>query len=205
VLVTNGQELVSGIRAARRSRSAGAIRRGSRRYGGLLVHVGLAVLATGIIASSGFAQQAEVTLVKGESVAFAGFSMRYDGLTTEQQPQRTVLTTHLRVTRPSGDRVGLLEPRLNVYPAASEPIGSPSIDRGVVWDMYASVIGLQGKGRSATFRLYRNPGVNWMWLGALLMVLGGATAGLPRRTRRRPSVSVLAPEADLTPDPVGAL
>jgi cytochrome c biogenesis factor len=51
--------------------------------------------------------------------------------------------------------------------------------------MYVSVIGLQHNGRSATFRLYRNPGVNWLWLGALLMVAGGATAGWPRPDRKR--------------------
>ena len=197
VLVTNGRELVTGVRVARRHHGhgtgggagpgagRGAGRVAGRRYGGLLVHVGLAILAAGVVASSGLAQQAEVTLDKGDSVTFAGYRLRYDGLTTTQEPQRTVMTTRLARTDASGAPASALTPRLNLYPAASEPIGSPSIDRGLVWDMYVSVIGLQHNGRSATFRLYRNPGVNWLWLGALLMVAGGVTAGWPRRDRER--------------------
>jgi cytochrome c-type biogenesis protein CcmF len=72
---------------------------------------------------------------------------------------------------------------MNLYPAATEPIGSPSIHRGVVWDLYASVISLQNDGGSATFRFYRNPGVNWLWLGGLVMALGGAAAAWPGRRR----------------------
>ena len=179
VLVTNGREVLAGLRFSRRRRRAGGRRAPGRRYGGLVVHVGLALLAAGIIASSGFAQQREVTLDRGESVAFAGQRLRYEGLSTLEQPQRTVLTTRLAVTGPSGAR-SVLAPRLSVYPAAAEPIGSPSIDRGPVWDLYASVIALQREGGSATFRLYRNPGVGWMWAGALVMVLGGLLAARPR-------------------------
>jgi cytochrome c-type biogenesis protein CcmF len=72
---------------------------------------------------------------------------------------------------------------LNLYPAASEPIGSPAIDRGPVWDLYSSVIALQDNGGSATFRFYRNPGVNWLWLGGLVMALGGVAAAWPVRRR----------------------
>jgi cytochrome c-type biogenesis protein CcmF len=187
VLLTNGQEILTGVRFSARRRGLAGVRRSSLRYGGLLVHVGLAVLAVGIISSSGFGQQREITLGQGQSTSFAGYVMRYDGLTTDQQSQRTVLTTRLVLTDASGNRAGVLDPRLNLYPAASEPIGSPSIDRGIVWDLYASVIGLQQNGRSATFRLYHNPGVNGLWLGALLMVLGGTIAGWSRvaRSRRR--------------------
>jgi cytochrome c-type biogenesis protein CcmF len=194
VLVTNGQEIVMGLRfSARRRGLRGALGRGAgrpgRSYGGLLVHVGLAVMAAGIVASGAFAQQSEVTLKRGDSAVFAGHRVEYLGLTTAQQPQRTVLTTRLRVTETSTGRSEVLDPRLNLYPAASEPIGSPSIDRGPVWDMYASVIGLQDNGGSATIRLYRNPGVNWVWLGALVMVVGGVVSGRPRRTRARPARS----------------
>ena len=204
VLVTNAQEIVLGVRSARRRGAKGAVRRSSRRYGGLLVHVGLALLAAGIIASSAFAEQAEVTVSKGQVVDFAGYHLRYDGLDTAQQPQRTVLTARLAVTRASGDSAGILDPRLNLYPAASEPIGSPSIDRGVVWDLYASLIGLQDNGGSATVRLYRNPGVNWLWLGALVMVIGGTMAGWPRRTRDRTGAVVAGQAPDAVPATVGA-
>jgi cytochrome c-type biogenesis protein CcmF len=201
VLVTNGRQVLTGISVSRRHRGPGRQRRPGRRYGGLLVHVGLAVLAAGIIASSGFAQQAELTLKEGQSVGFAGHQLRYDGLTTTREPQRTVLRTRLALTDDTGAPAGVLDPRLNLYPAASEPIGSPSIRRGVVWDMYASVIGLQDNGRSATFRLYRNPGVNWLWLGALLMVLGGTTAAWPRQPRpraRRPVTEQARPRVPVT-------
>jgi len=204
VLVTNAQEIVLGVRSARRRGAKGAIRRSSRRYGGLLVHVGLALLAAGIIASSAFAEQAEVTVSKGQVVDFAGYHLRYDGLDTAQQPQRTVLTARLAVTRASGGSAGILDPRLNLYPAASEPIGSPSIDRGVVWDLYASLVGLQDNGGSATVRLYRNPGVNWLWLGALVMVMGGTMAGWPPRTRDRTRAVVAGQTPDAVPATVGA-
>src|SRR4051812_1597836 len=201
-LVTNGREIVTGLRFTARRHGLAAVRRAGRRYGGLLVHVGLAVLAVGIIASSGFAQQREITLSQGPSTSFAGYELRYDGLTTDRQPQRTVLTTRLVLTDASGNRTGVLDPRLNLYPAASEPIGSPSIDRGVVWDLYASVIGLQQNGRSATFRLYHNPGMNGLWLGALLMVLGGMIAGWSRVARRGRD-GTPAPVAEPAPVPVG--
>jgi cytochrome c biogenesis factor len=55
----------------------------------------------------------------------------------------------------------------------------------MVRDLYASVIALQDSGGSATFRLYENPGVNWIWLGGALMALGGAGAAWPGAGDRR--------------------
>ena len=45
------------------------------------------------------------------------------------------------------------------------------------------MISLQDNGGSATFRFYRNPGVNWLWFGGLVMALGGAAAAWPSRRR----------------------
>jgi cytochrome c-type biogenesis protein CcmF len=180
--------------AARRAGGRRAVRRRARSLAGYLVHLGLGVLAAGIVVSSGFAQQAEVSLSAGQSTTFAGYQVRYDGMRAERQPQRTVLHTPLEVTTPSGRRTRL-DPRLNLYPAASEPIGSPAIDRGAVWDLYATTIALQDDGRSATVRLYHNPGVNWLWLGAALMVAGGGLAWWPRRRVRSPAAAEAGPDA----------
>jgi cytochrome c-type biogenesis protein CcmF len=188
VLVGNGQEIATGLAVGRRH--GGALRtlvRGRRRYAGLTVHIGLALLAIGITASSNLAEQTQVTLRTGESTVFADHTLRYAGLETDQQAQRVVLTARVHV---SGS--GPLTPRMNLYPAASEPIGSPSIHRGVLRDLYASVISLQDDGNSATFRFYRNPGITWLWIGGAVMALGGAAAGWPARRRRAEEATVAA-------------
>ena len=188
VLVANGQEIASGLAVGRRH--GGVLRtlaRGRRRYAGLTVHIGLALLAIGITASSNLAEQTQVTLRTGQSTVFADRTLRYAGLETDQQAQRTVLTARVDV---SGS--GPLTPRMNLYPAATEPIGSPSIHRGVLRDLYASVISLQDDGNSATFRFYRNPGINWLWIGGAVMALGGAAAGWPARRRRAEEATVAA-------------
>ena len=189
VFVTSGQEILSGLATGRRGARGAAVRalaRGRRRHAGLVVHMGLALVAAGIIASSSLAQQDQVVLKTGQSTLFAGQVLRYQGLHADRQPQRIVLTTTVSVTNPGGGAVGTLTPRMNLYPAASAPIGSPSIRRGIVWDLYASLISLQASGGSATFRFYHNPGVNWLWLGGLVMALGGAAAAWPDRRRRKP-------------------
>jgi cytochrome c-type biogenesis protein CcmF len=189
VLVANGQEIASGLAVGRRH--GGVLRtlaRGRRRYAALTVHIGLALLAIGITASSNLAEQTQVTLRTGESTVFADRTLRYAGLETDQQAQRTVLTARVDV---SGS--GPLTPRMNLYPAATEPIGSPSIHRGVLRDLYASVISLQDDGNSATFRFYRNPGINWLWIGGAVMALGGAAAGW-RAPRRRAEEATVAAE-----------
>jgi cytochrome c-type biogenesis protein CcmF len=186
--VANLQVLGSGLARSRRGGRAGtarALRRGRRHYAGLTVHVGLAVLAAGVTASSALAHQAEVTLQAGQTTSFQGYRLRYDGMATRAEAQRVVLTTSVSVTDPGGATDRPLTPRLNLYPAASEPIGSPSIHRGAVWDLYASVVALQDNGGSATFRFYRNPGVSWLWLGGAVMALGGLAAAWPGDRRRR--------------------
>ena len=74
-----------------------------------------------------------------------------------------------------------MTPTLNLYPAASEPIGSPSIRYGLLKDLYASVIGFDDRGQRATFRFFLNPGVTWLWVGGAIMALGGLLALWPLR------------------------
>jgi cytochrome c-type biogenesis protein CcmF len=102
-----------------------------------------------------------------------------------RQPQRTILVAIVSVTR-DGRRIGELHPSLNQYPNASDLIGTPSIEYGVLKDLYSSVIGFEGTGgRVATFRFFLNPGVMWLWVGGGIMALGGLLAAWPERRRRQ--------------------
>jgi cytochrome c-type biogenesis protein CcmF len=201
VAVANAAELGQGVRATLRD-GAGvrAWLRGRRRYGGLVVHIGLALVAVGVTASSTMARQVEVTLPQGAATTFAGYELRYQGMRTLRQPQRVVLATDVAVTR-SGRELGRMVPSLNLYPAATEPIGTPSIRYGSLRDLYASVIGVDSGGEQATFRFYLNPGVTWLWIGGAIMAAGGLLAAWPSRPRRataRPSAPGQPEQRELT-------
>jgi cytochrome c-type biogenesis protein CcmF len=189
VATANGLEILRGIRAHARATGLGtgrallgAVGRDRGRYGGYLVHVGVAVAAVAITASSSFGHQTEVTLASGERALFAGYEFRYEGIREIRQPHRVVLVADVGVRR-EGRSLGRMTPSLNLYPGASEPIGTPSIRYGAAKDLYSSVIGFEGEGERATFRFFVNPGVTWLWVGGAIMALGGLVAAWPGRRR----------------------
>jgi len=190
VLVANGGEIVRSIRAVARAKGRGvlgavpeAVVRNPRMYGGYLVHLGVAIAIIAVISSTSFGRQAEVTLTLGQQTSFAGYALRYEGQRVLRQPQRQVLVADVSVSR-EGRSLGRVVPSLNLYPGASEPIGTPSIRYGVLKDLYASVIGFEGDaGDRATLRFFLNPGVMWLWVGGGVMALGGLLAAWPRRRR----------------------
>jgi cytochrome c-type biogenesis protein CcmF len=191
VAAANASELVRGVSAYRRATGRSLVRaaveatgRNRRLYGGLVVHIGFALAAVAITASSSFAQQTEVTLARGQQTIFAGYVLRYDAQRVLDQPQRQVLVADVSVSR-NGRSVGGVTPSLNLYPGAGEPIGTPSIRWGAFKDLYASVLGFEGEdGQRATFRFFLNPGVMWLWAGGVVMALGGLLAAWPERRRR---------------------
>ena len=187
--LANLAEMSRGVRASARARgrsmlaAAPRAMTGNRRlYGGLVVHVGVAVAVVAITASSAFARQTEIVLARGQQAVFAGYGLRYEDSRVLPQPQRLVRVFDVAVTR-DGRSMGRVTPSLNFYPASSDPIGTPSIRYGVLRDFYSSVIGFQGEGDEATFRFFINPGVTWLWVGGAIMALGGLLAAWPRRRR----------------------
>ncbi len=189
VVSSNARELVRGIRSVARSTHRGLVRaipaamaRDPRHYGGLVVHIGVAIAVVGISASSTFVRQSDVSLSKGQGVVFSGYEMRYQGQRVIRQPHRVVLIADVTVSR-AGRPLGRLTPSLNLYPSASEPIGTPSIKYGVFKDLYSSVLGFDNDGRRASFRFFLNPGVAWLWAGGGVMAAGGLLAAWPRRRR----------------------
>src|SRR4051812_3140755 len=177
-------EMVRGVRAQRRAlgggvvrSSAAAVSRNRRLYGGLVAHLGLVLAIVAITWSTSYRAEKEVTLAKGQSTSFAGYEMRYAGSTFRNDPQRIVFVSTLEMLDSDGRRVGVLIPSLNYYPSSpNDPIGTPSISKGTplngFHDLYASLQSLAPKGTSATFRLFSNPGVMWMWGGGAVMVVG---------------------------------
>ena len=189
--VANVGEMARGIVAYARATGARPLRaiteavsRNRRLYGGLVAHVGIAVAVVAVTASSAFGSQTEVTLTPGNSTSFAGYVLTYEGQRLVHQPQRDVRISVLTVSR-DGRPAGQLTPSMNFYPAdPTEPIGTPSIHYGALKDLYSSVISITPN--DATFRVFLNPGVMWLWVGGFVVACGGLLAAWPGRRRMAP-------------------
>jgi cytochrome c-type biogenesis protein CcmF len=255
------QELVRGVRARRvMAREpvplavVSLVRRNRRRYGGYLVHVGMAVLFVGIAASSSFADERVVELTPGASARVGGYDVEYVRPTSELvaapngRLERIDFGAVLRVTRDG--RSSTMVTERSFFPSAGPMLGPVSrffegeatsevaLDAGLRRDVWASVApdtrrleprvkegdkvfseaddagalpagerdvllaeALRGLVRSytddpppATFRLLVSPMVTWIWIGAIVVFLGGLIAlwPSPRTVGRRVTAAYAA-------------
>jgi cytochrome c-type biogenesis protein CcmF len=176
------------------------VRRNRRRYGGYLVHLGLAVVVFGM-AGSFFRSQTEVAAKPGTSFHFAGYTFAYRRLDQFAAPDKDVNMAIVDLYR-GGSRVATLRPQLNFHRNWDQPQSEIAIRTTPAADTYVVLAALDPDG-SGVFRVHDNPLVVWIWVGALISVSGGLVALLagrrrPPRASPAPSIPAAVPARVLT-------
>ena len=161
-----------------------------RRYGAYLAHLGLAVMVTGIAASHFWQQERDVTLAPGQQVTVAGYTLTYVGSEQRQLADHTELVGAMKF----GDAT--LEPARATYAGlGGQSLTRVAISTTPVADVYVVLAGT-GDAGSASFRVFVNPLVSWIWAGGAVIILGvllgniGERAPAVEALRRRVPASV---------------
>jgi cytochrome c-type biogenesis protein CcmF len=102
---------------------ANAVGRNRRRYGGYIVHAGIALTLIGIGASSSFQTNRDLQLRVGETAQVGDYTIRYDRLTADPENERIAFAAHLDVTK-DGKRFAALDPARNYYPTQDPSAGA---------------------------------------------------------------------------------
>jgi cytochrome c-type biogenesis protein CcmF len=159
------------------SRAAAAILRKRRRYGAYLAHLGMIVLVTGIAGSHFWQQVKDVSLMPGSQVTVAGYTLTYTGAQERQLADHTELVGALRL----GDQT--LEPARATYAGlGGQSLTHVAISSTPVADVYVVLAGMNGDG-SASFRIFVNPLVSWIWAGGAIIILGVVLGNVGERQR----------------------
>ena len=199
VVATVVQEVMRGVRARRTlhgETAAAALlnlfRRSGRRYGGYVVHVGIALIALAVVSSQAQAVDAEATLAPGGSMQVAGRTIVFDGFRDVAEPRRTQVVADLRVL--DGGAGAPIAAALTYYPNATGAIGSPGIRSSAGDDVYAILAAYDARSRAwATIQVKVIPLVSWLWIGGAVVGLGAVIAALPPARRRSAAVSGALP------------
>ena len=184
------QLVFAGVTAARHGLPAwrGVL---GRANGGMVVHIGIVVIAVGLTAASSFAHATELRIQKGASVNFEGHSITfrswqaYSNGNEKGREAVIVVDGHTYY------------PRVGAFDGSSTGTSTPAIDSSPFVDVYLALTFVPNAlNAPVELDVFVQPLIAWLWAGGALVVIGGLLAAAPGR-RRRPTDPSTVPLPEL--------
>ena len=150
--------------------------------GMLLAHIGVGVFIIGVTSVKSFESGDEMQMAVGEEHSVAGYHFRLNSLSDEKGPNYTGTRADFAVTR--DDKTWHMFPEKRFYNVQQMPMTESAINSGLTRDLYLA-LGEPIDNKSWGVRIQVKPFVDWIWIGCLLMGMGGFCAAADRRYRRR--------------------
>jgi cytochrome c-type biogenesis protein CcmF len=142
-------------------------------------------------ASSAGRRSSETSLAVGQSAALGAYRVTFQGAQRSREPHRDSYLAVFAVER-DGERLGQLAPRMNLYFATGDALGTPAVLSSPRDDLYLSLLRMDPEKGEVAVRVQVAPMVAWLWIGIAIAVLGGLVAmPLGRRagTRAAPAAA----------------
>ena len=153
-------------------------------YGMLLGHLGIAVFIVGVTLTSLYNQEKDLRMAPGDTYSVAGYEFTFHGVRDFNVANYVATRGGFSVRSESGNFKVDLFPEKRTYLVQTMPMTEAAIDAGFTRDLFIALgEPLDDKGAWAV-RIYYKPFVRWIWLGAIIMSIGGLFAASDRRYRR---------------------
>ena len=150
-------------------------------WGTAVAHFGIAVSMLGIISAGTWGTERIVALKPTQAVSLSGYDLSFDGLQERTGPNYTAVVAKFTV-REGGVTIGVMEPSKRNFSARQTSTNEAALMARGAGQLYLSLGDTNSNG-SIAVRLYYKPMVMLIWLGAVVMMLGGALSLSDRRLR----------------------
>jgi cytochrome c-type biogenesis protein CcmF len=159
-----------------------------RANGGMVVHLGVIILAVALAASNSFTRSQELSLEKGVPASFAGHTFELVGFTETDDERKSSVAALISI-----DGGQAYAPAIGKYKAMGMNIGTPSVKTSFVKDIYLTLEPpVRVSSDAAKIKVFIKPMIMWLWIGGGLMALGTFLSAFPGK-RRRPTDPTSAP------------
>jgi len=167
-------------------------------WGMVIAHLGVAVFIVGVTSVRGYEVERDVKMSPGDVVSIDDYTFRFNGVKEVRGPNYRAAEGNFTLLRRDRE-IDTLTPQKRIYFAQSQmPMTEASIRSSLIGDVYVSLGEAVDDAGGWTVRVYYKPFVTWIWLGCVLMALGGFVAMSDRRYR------ALARRDELARDPRAA-
>ncbi|MEP7083887.1 MAG: cytochrome c-type biogenesis CcmF C-terminal domain-containing protein, partial [Betaproteobacteria bacterium] len=152
-------------------------------YGMHIAHLGIAAFVFGVTMVKSYEVEKDVRIAIGQSVEAGPYRIEFKKTGDVEGPNYDGISGRFEITR-AGAPVAVMEPEKRFYKATRQTMTEAAIDHGLTRDIYLSLGNLIDD-KTWEVRVQIKPFINWIWLGCLIMALGGAFAIADRRYRLR--------------------
>jgi cytochrome c-type biogenesis protein CcmF len=151
-------------------------------YGMSIAHLGVAVFIVGITLTSIYSEEKDVRMTPGEQFILGGYSFEFKGVQSVPGPNYQAQKGHLTVSK-DNQLIATLYPEKRIYRVQRNAMTEAAIDAGLTRDLFIALGEPRGEGGAWSLRIYVKPFIRWIWLGTIIMALGGLLAATDRRYR----------------------
>lgn len=165
------------------------LRQQRRKYGGYLVHLGILLMAIGVVGSRVYTVERDLRLPQQEPIRMGAYTLTYESISQDAQADYLKIAASVAVER-NGRAVAKLQPSLRYYQASEQSVRIPALRPGVREDLYLVLAGWSESGDAVSVQVTVNPLINFLWLGGLVFLTGGGFALWPKS--HQASLNILA-------------
>ncbi len=152
-----------------------------------VAHFGVGVFTLGVTIVSAFSVEADRSMVPGQTVEVAGFEFELRGLRNVDGPNYRAIEGEIDISK-DGRFIGQLRPQERTYLVQQNPMTEAGIAAAWNRDLFIALGDSLGN-NAWSVRLQYKPLIRFIWLGCLIMALGGIIAASDRRYRLRASAA----------------
>ncbi|PIE40715.1 MAG: heme lyase NrfEFG subunit NrfE [Gammaproteobacteria bacterium] len=173
------------------------LRRLSLSYRGMVVaHIGVAMTVLGVALVASYDVERDVRLDSGQSVTIGGYDFVFHGVKDIVGPNFNSIQGDVEVLQGKAP-VARLYPEKRTYFVQRNVMTEAAIHPGLFKDLYVALGEPIGDGSWAV-RIYYKPFMRWVWLGAIVMALGGVMAISDKRYRIKVKRKLMSSRAGLS-------
>jgi cytochrome c-type biogenesis protein CcmF len=181
-----GSALRQVVLATRRQGWRGLV---GRANGGMIVHIGVIVIAVALVSSNAYTRSQTMTLAVGEEQSYGGHTFELQRVRLEEDARVRAVVADVLL---DGERV--YAPKNTTYLQMATQVPTPSVRTSLTGDVYLTLGRDVDAGDTvAAITVSLKPLVLWLWVGGAIMAVGTLLAAFPGRRRRRPTDPVSAP------------
>jgi len=183
--VSAGAALRQVVLATRRQGWRGLV---GRANGGMIVHLGVILIAVALGASNSFSKSQELSLVANVEASFSGHTFELKDV-IEVRDDRSISVKALVLV----DGKKIYAPAITKYTRIGMNVGTPSVRTSLTTDIYLTLEPpVRQDANEARIKVFIKPMIIWLWIGTALMAVGTVLAAFPGR-RRKPTDATSAP------------